>query len=310
MKKNRLVVSSGDPAGCGPLISLLASAQLIKKQKVEITLVGDACIFNSFPLFARLKSKIRFIDLKTPRIGSLSLGKASRASGAASLGYLKEALKIIKKEGIKALVTAPVSKEAIQLTLPSFVGHTEYLARYFKAKHVVMVMAQGDFRVALFTRHVPLNKMCPQIRSSLYRASMKILSTFLKRSCKIGEPKIALCSVNPHAGLGTYLGKEEKVMVAAQKSLKIKVYGPYPADTLFMDEQRKHFDCIVCAYHDQAMIPFKLLAFKQGVNVTVGLPIVRTSPDHGVAYNLIRSGKKPFHSSMVEAMRLALKLSS
>ena len=127
---------------------------------------------------------------------------------------------------------------------------------------------------------------------------------------KIKCPRIAFCSTNPHAGVNTFISQEEKKIIKARDKFKKTVYGPYPADTIFTKENLKQYDCIICTYHDQAMIPFKLLSFRTGVNVTLGLPIVRTSPAHGVAYDIVKRGKAPFHSSMLEAINLASKLSS
>jgi 4-hydroxythreonine-4-phosphate dehydrogenase len=126
---------------------------------------------------------------------------------------------------------------------------------------------------------------------------------------KIKKPKIVISSFNPHAGIDTFLGKEEKIIKSAMNKCEHKIYGPYPADTLFLKNKIKDYDCIICLYHDQAMIPFKLLSFKQGVNLTIGLPIIRTSPAHGVAFDLIRKAKRPLHHSMLEAIKLSAKLS-
>jgi len=131
----------------------------------------------------------------------------------------------------------------------------------------------------------------------------------LQRQFKLNSPRIAFCAINPHAGLNTFLEREEKKILQAKEKFKKLTFGPLPADTIFTKENLKQYDCIICAYHDQAMIPFKLLSFRTGVNVTLGLPIVRTSPAHGVAYDIVKKGKAPFFSSMLEAIKLASKLS-
>jgi 4-hydroxythreonine-4-phosphate dehydrogenase len=119
-----------------------------------------------------------------------------------------------------------------------------------------------------------------------------------------------MASFNPHAGVDTFLGKEEKELLAAARLFKEGVFGPYPCDTLFTEDALKKYDCVICSYHDQGMIPLKLLAFETAVNLTIGLPVIRTSPDHGTAFGLMRQGKKPFISSMIEAIKLAVKLSN
>jgi 4-hydroxythreonine-4-phosphate dehydrogenase len=125
---------------------------------------------------------------------------------------------------------------------------------------------------------------------------------------KIKNPKIALVSFNPHAGINTFMNEEEKVISQAVRKFRNRIYGPFPADTIFIKENFRKYHCIITLYHDQGMIPFKLLSFKEGVNLTLGLPIVRTSPAHGVAYDVLKKGKKPFSSSMIEAVKLALSL--
>jgi len=309
MSKKRIVLSSGDPAGCGPFVCLEA----IKKygpRKVNFILVGDEKIFSKYSFFHTLRKKIDFIDLNTKGIKKVKLGFASKISGKASFNYIKKALEIIKVDKIRCFVTAPVSKEAIQLNFPSFVGHTEYLRDYFKSKKILMFMVSKKLRVALLTRHIPLNLVSKKLNKKYMSDAFSLVYKSLKRQFKIQRPRIAITSVNPHAGINTFLHNEERLIAKAIKSNKQKVYGPYPSDTLFTQKRIKEFDCIICAYHDQAMIPFKLLSMHEGINLTLGLPIVRTSPAHGVAYDLLRTKKKPFSSSMLEAIKLALKISS
>ncbi|MDD5195818.1 MAG: 4-hydroxythreonine-4-phosphate dehydrogenase PdxA [Candidatus Omnitrophica bacterium] len=306
MKK--IVITTGDPAGCGPQITLKA-INALKNFPVEFIIVGDKAIMKKIPLYARLKKRVVFIDADTPGINNLAYGCASKLSGLASLSYLNIALQIMSENSITRLVTAPVSKEAIQMVAPAFAGHTEYLAMHYKVKNVVMMMASKKLKVILFTRHCALREVAGLIsKNSLIGAFSLVLSS-LKEIFTIKNPRIAVASLNPHAGINTFLDKEEKTVLYAVKKFPGEIFGPYPCDTLFMQEKISRFHCIFCLYHDQAMMPFKLLSFKNGVNVTLGLPITRTSPDHGVAYEFIRKNKTPFYSSMQEAVKLALKLS-
>ena len=307
ISRKRIVISSGDPGGCGPYITLKAIDSL-KQREFDFFVVGDQKIFKKISIYKKVSRKINFIDLNTSGIEGLEKGKPSRLSGKASLSYLNKALELMKEKKIKRLVTAPLSKEAVKSVLKEFSGHTEYLANYFNINNFAMMMASSSLKVVMATRHINLK----EVSSSLFKEDIyKLLClTYesLNKQFKVKKPRIAFCAVNPHAGLKTFIGKEEKIIIQAKEKFKKETYGPYPADTIFTKDNLKKYDCVICVYHDQAMIPFKLLSFNTGVNVTLGLPIVRTSPSHGVAYDLTISGKIPFHSSMLEAIKLAAKL--
>ena len=307
MNKRTLVIASGDPAGCGPLVTLEA----IDKSKikgVDVFLVGDRGVFEKLPVYKRVKPKINLIDLNTPGIEKIKIGYPSKLTGQASINYLKKALEVIANKKAKRLVTAPLSKEAAACALGKFSGHTEYLANHFKTKKFAMLMTAKKIKVLLLTRHISLSKVSSSIKKEMIADSISLLYFSLRKQFKIKTPKIAIASVNPHAGINTFLEKEERVILSAISELKHKIHGPYPADTLFTEQNLKKYDCIACSYHDQAMIPFKLLAFQEGVNVTLGLPIIRTSPAHGIASDIVKKGKKPFSSSMSAAIDFALRL--
>lgn len=307
MSKRSIVISSGDPAGCGPFITLKAIEEY-RGKAFDFFVVGDRKIFEKLPPYKRVRKWINLIDLDTPRIDKLKRGYSSRLGGAASLSYLKLSLKLVKKLKIKRLVTAPLSKEAVQKVIPKFSGHTEYLANYFKTSNVVMMMVSPRLKVALLTRHISLGKVVLSLEKKDIINLLSLVYSSLKWQFKIKNPRIVFTSVNPHAGIDTFLGNEEKIIVQVIKKFKKSIAGPYPADTIFIKDNLKRYDCIICAYHDQAMIPFKLLSLRQGVNITLGLPIIRTSPAHGVAYDVIRQGRVPFHSSMLAAIKLAGQL--
>lgn len=305
-KPKKVVITTGDPAGCGPFITLKA-IEALAAPKNDFFIVGDKKVLEKIPVFSKVKNRINLIDVNTPGIGKIKSGRVSELCGCASLNYLKRGLELTKELDIKRIVTAPVSKEAVKYVLPDFSGHTEYLAGYFGVKNYVMMMASRKLKVVLFSRHIPLREV------SHYLNAVELINTFsltyfsLKKMFKINEPKIAVASCNPHAGMNTFLDKEEEIIYKAVKKFK-KIDGPYPSDTLFTKDNLKKYDCVVCMYHDQAMIPFKLLSFLNGVNITLGLPIIRTSPAHGTAYDIMKRGISPFFSSMVEAVKLALML--
>lgn len=308
MSKNTIVISSGDPVGCGPIITL-GAIDKFQQRKINFLVVGDKKIFERVPIYRKLKSRINLIDLNTSGIERVKKGEPTKLAGKASLNYLDKALELMKKKQIKRLVTAPLSKEAVGLIRKGFSGHTEYLAEYFKTKKFAMMMVSSSLKVILLTRHICLRDVSVFLRKKDIYDLLCLVYKSLQRQFKLKSPRIAFCAMNPHAGLNTFLEDEEKKIIQAKEKFKWLTFGPYPADTIFTKENLKQYDCIICAYHDQAMIPFKLLSFRTGVNVTLGLPIVRTSPAHGVAYDIVKKGKAPFFSSMFEAIKLAAKLS-
>ena len=307
MENKDIVISTGDPAGCGPFISLMA-VEKYKANGCNFIVVGDTIVLERIPVFRRLKNKIRVVDVSTPGIDKLIYGKSSKLSGQASLNYLKKSLEILSNTNARRLVTAPLSKEAVKYVLPVFSGHTEYLAEYFNVNNVVMMMFSKELKVVLLTRHILLRNLISSLDKKNISDNIFLIYESLKKQFKIKQPKIIVASVNPHAGIDTFIDEEETILIAAINRFKKKIYGPYPADTIFIKENIKKYDCIICPYHDQAMIPFKLFSLKSGVNVTLGLPIIRTSPAHGVAYDVIKKGNNPFSSSMVEAIKLATYL--
>jgi len=306
MPVKKIVISSGDPAGCGPRITLEAIKEL-KNSPAIFYVIGDSKIFRKIPAYDRLSSQVNFIDVKTPGIDQVRSGQPCRIAGIAALNYLDVSLDVLKNEGSGRLVTAPLSKEAVSAVCPRFVGHTEYLADHFKSRGVEMMMVSERLKTVLFTRHVNLAKVSGLINRRALRRTILMVRASLHKLFKVKNPRIVMVSFNPHAGRDTFLGREEKIMVAAAKGIS-GVLGPYPADTAFIPANLGRFDCFICPYHDQGMIAFKLLAIENGVNLTLGLPIVRTSPAHGVAYDIMRSGTKPFFSSMSAAIRLAEQL--
>ncbi|MCM8786530.1 MAG: 4-hydroxythreonine-4-phosphate dehydrogenase PdxA [Candidatus Omnitrophica bacterium] len=303
----KIIITSGDPAGCGPYI-VLKAIQKINNPNIKFFVIGDYKIFSKISIFWKVKRYFKLIDANTADIEKIKYGYPSIISGQASLNYIDIALNFCKKYKIKRIVTAPVSKEAIKLVYKDFEGHTEYLAKYFKVKNVEMMMVSDKLRIVLFTRHNVLRDVSKLIKKNSLIKTFFLVYFSLKNLFYIKNPKIAIASFNPHAGIDTFLEKEEKIISSAINSFKGRIYGPYPADTLFLKKNFSKYDCLICLYHDQGMMPFKMLSFKKGVNLTIGLPIIRTSPAHGVAYDIIRAGKNPFYSSMLEAIRLALIL--
>jgi 4-hydroxythreonine-4-phosphate dehydrogenase len=306
--KKKIIITMGDPAGCGPLITVRALEHLSLKNACYY-IVGDKRQLEQTHPSKKLFSRVTVIGDDTIKLKKIIPGQPSRITGFASLVFLKKALAMIKEGFGNALVTAPVSKEAIQLVEPHFYGHTEFLAAYFDAPHFAMMMVAGKLRIVLLTRHISLAKVSDMITQDLITDTLQTVTKFLSQRYHIKKPRIAFASINPHASEHTFLGKEEKMMKTVIKRHAQYAFGPYPADTLFLPQNRFQYDCIITAYHDAAMIPFKLLSFMDGVNVTCGLPIIRTSPAHGVAFDLMKKRIAPQYSGMLAAIKLAYQLS-
>lgn len=217
-------------------------------------------------------------------------GNPTPESGKASLDSLMAACKDLKAGLLDGIVTAPIDKENIQTEEFKFPGHTEFLTSYFDAPESLMLLVSGDLRVATITGHVPVKDVADKLSFDLIIRKLTILLESLRKDFGILKPRIAVLGLNPHAGENGLLGTEEQEIIRpAVMHLKEKghlIFGPYPADGFFGMQQYKQVDAVVSMYHDQGLIPFKTLAFESGVNFTAGLPVVRTSPDHGTAYSI------------------------
>lgn len=238
-------------------------------------------------------------------------GKISAKAGKAAMKAVEKAVIHQQKKKCSAMVTAPISKEAIQKAGYSFPGHTEFLAELTKTGDYMMILAGGDLRVGLATIHVPLQKVQGLITENGIIRFLKIFNKSLTTDFGIPHPKIAVLGLNPHAGDGGVIGTEEQLILtpALQKARfnEIDVEGPFAADAFFGNQTYKHFDGILAMYHDQGLIPFKTLTFGTGVNFTAGLPIIRTSPDHGTAFDIAGLNKAK-EDSFTAAYKLAKKM--
>ena len=225
----------------------------------------------------------------------VEVGKPTAEAGKAALDALERALEDYRNGGIDALVTAPINKHTIQSDTFHFPGHTEYIEeRVGDGNKSLMILMKNDFRVALVTGHVPMRDIPSILTKELIVEKVEIFNKSLKQDFGIGCPRIAIFSLNPHAGENGLLGTEEQdIIIPAMDELKakgIQCFGPYPADGFMGSGNFTHFDGIMAMYHDQGLAPFKALAMDEGVNYTAGLPIVRTSPAHGTAYDIAGQG--------------------
>ena len=225
----------------------------------------------------------------------VELSKPSAEAGKAALDAMERALADYKEGLIDVLVTAPINKHSIQSDEFHFPGHTEYIEeRVGEGEKALMILMKDDFRVALVTGHLPVKDIAAALTKELIMEKMEIFNRSLKQDFNIGCPRIAVFSLNPHAGDNGLLGTEEtEVIIPAMKEMQAKgvqCFGPYPADGFMGSGNFTHFDGILAMYHDQGLAPFKALAMDEGVNYTAGLPIVRTSPAHGTAYDIAGQG--------------------
>lgn len=279
----------GDPSGIGPEVILKALRHSQISRLANFVCIGDASLLK--------KSSACMINVpyKTPGDGSLK--------------FLQKGVELIKGGVVDALVTAPLSKSAVNAYAPGFKGHTEYLADAFQVKRFDMMFVSGVMRLSLVTRHEPLKRVPALITKDAVLSSITLMHDTLKNTFKIRSPRIAVLGLNPHAGEQGLLGREEitAIMPAIKsaKAKRIRAEGPFPADTFFCND--KGFDGIVAMYHDQGLAPVKGLYFKNLVNYTAGLPFVRTSPVHGTAYDIAGKGVAD-PSSMIAAIQLACQL--
>jgi len=297
----------GDPAGIGPEV-LLA---LLKRppSSVSISVVGDLAWLKLLSRRLRIQppwSAYHWVDVPNVPLG-LKQGKVQAAAGRAARDYLQEAVRRIKLGQADALVTAPVSKEAIVRAGISWIGHTEFLAESFRCQTVMMFITK-EFRVSLVTTHVALRELPKIITTSRVKKVLAMTQEALARNFGIRHPRIALAALNPHGGEGGLFGQEEKrILLPAVRAFKGTIAGPLPADSLMEQAHRGLYDAVVALYHDQALIPVKLIGWAEAVNVTLGLPFIRTSPVHGTAFDLAGTGRADSRS-MRAAIELAIQL--
>ena len=317
-----LVVTTGEPAGIGPEVSLAASLAFLQEYAdAQITLLGNDQLLRLPNLSPELSSRLQ--------IQSIALGAPVTAGTLNSLNsqyvvnLLDQAIDDCLQGRFAAMVTAPLQKSIINDAGMPFTGHTEYLAQRCKVSHVVMMLcaslpfgllglkATRALRVALATTHLPLKEIPQAISYDLILETIRIVNQDLQNKFGIAKPLIRVAGLNPHAGEAGYLGREEIEVItpaieAAQK-MGINVSGPYPGDTMFDPESIAQVDAFIAMYHDQGLAPFKFVTFGHGVNVTLGLPIIRTSVDHGTALDIAGKGVAD-SGSMLEALRLAYQL--
>ncbi len=309
--KIRVGITLGDPSGIGP--EIIAKAVKRLSGKAQFIIIGDKWVYDKI---RNPKSEIRncrFVDLHNVSRKNFSFGNVRAEYGRASIEYLDKALELIRKKEIDCLVTAPICKESINKAGFHFFGHTEYLAQKTKSKHFVMMLLNKEIKISLVTRHLPIKEVSSGINRKTISGTIVLTYEALKELFRIKNPRIVVTGLNPHASDNGLIGKEENSVIKPTlkrlSGLAKFIDGPISADVAMHMAYQKKYDCVIAMYHDQALIPLKLLGDESGVNMTLGLPFVRTSPLHGTAFDI--AGKKNANAdSLIEAIRLAVKCRS
>jgi len=305
--KIRIGITIGDPSGVGPEVTLKALRKMNIPKYCQIFVFGDKFVLEKNGL--NKKDKFNLIDLGIIQSKEFKFGILSKKFGLASLSYLSKAVEFLKQKKIDCLVTAPVSKEAISSNKIEFHGHTEFLAREFNTEEFVMMFVSPEMKLSLVTRHIPLKDVAKSISKEDIFTNIKLTYEALKEYFGIKNPKIIVSALNPH---GSEIGEEEDAVIkpAMDKFSKPRaIYGPLPADTIFKRVLGKEVDAVICMYHDQGLIPFKMMHSSDGVNLTLGLPFIRTSPVHGTAFDIAGKNKADYWS-MLAAINLAYELTA
>ncbi len=315
-----IALTAGEPAGIGPDLCVLlaqqaqteklvviANAGLLEERARQLGLPWRNLPFNAKNDSTFVQGALPVIDV--PLAAAVTAGRLDRANASYVLRTLEMAVDGCLSGRFDAMVTAPVHKGIINDAGNPFTGHTEFLAQRTAAPHVVMLLVGGGLRVALATTHVAVKDIAAHITRVSLEQTLRVLNRDLAARFGIAAPRIAVAGLNPHAGESGYLGREEiDIIIPLIERLRLEgmqLSGPLPADTLFNPERLRDFDCVLAMYHDQGLPVLKFASFGSGVNVTLGLPIIRTSVDHGTALDLAGRGKADAGS-----LRAAIKLAA
>ncbi len=297
------------PAGLQPIV--IGDIGVLKRCATELNL-QDSCI-SWQPGSEPIQGTTPVLSVSDLNAQTIQWGQPNNATAHAMVHYIETAVRLTQDGFLHGITTCPISKDALNNAGYNFPGHTEMLADLTSSSNYAMMMAGKSLRVTLVTIHCPLAKVPELLTPNAVFNLITITSDALRNDFGIARPRIAVAGLNPHAGENNLFGTEEgsAIVPAIEKARKenIEVSGPYPPDTVFFKATKGDFDAVVCMYHDQGLIPFKLLHFHDGVNVTLGLPIVRTSVDHGTGYDIAGKGVAS-PESLSEAVQLAADIST
>jgi 4-hydroxythreonine-4-phosphate dehydrogenase len=325
IQKPRIGITLGDYNGVGPEVVIKALMDNRVLNLITPILYGSAKVISFYKKllniddfnYSQVRTKGQFTVKSVNVVNSwedsleVTPGKASKESGKAAFTALKQASEELKEGLIDAMVTAPIDKHTIHSNDFPFKGHTEFLTQFFEAPESLMFMISDKLRVGLVTEHIAVKDIAMSVTKERIEAKLKVMDQSLRKDFGIAKPKIAVLGLNPHAGDNGLLGEEEdqiiRPVLADQKNKGRLVYGPFPADGFFATGAYLKYDGVLAMYHDQGLVPFKSIAFEDGVNFTAGLSVVRTSPDHGTGYGI--AGKNQAHEgSLREAIYQAAEI--
>lgn len=325
----RIAITMGDPNGIGPEVMLKCLSEATLYEYVRPVVIGSRSMLEVHAArmgmhpnqlvnftgenFGLDRSRIPVYDHPVHAGTSVQWGQISAEGGAASIEAVTTATDMCLSGTVDAMVTAPLSKKAVAMAGYKFNGHTAYIAERCAASSHLMVMVSGTLRVGLVTGHIPLSAVAEHVNRDMIVRRLKDFSVALKTDFDITSPSIAVLGLNPHAGEEGLLGNEEvneiTPAISGANASGINASGPFSADGFFGTRAYERYDAVLAMYHDQGLIPFKTLSFESGINYTAGLPIVRTSPDHGTAFSLAGKGQAS-HGSMKQALKLASQIVS
>lgn len=302
-------ITLGDPSGIGPEIIAKALSRREVLKLADFTAIGDSWVLKKLqPAGCKLRG-FKVINIENVSRKRFEFGKLSPEYGRASAQYLNKGIELLKTREIDCLVTAPVNKKAINLSGLKFSGQTEYISKAFAVKDAVMMLMNKKLKVSLVTRHIPLKDVVKHLSAQDVFRTIRNTALGLRSFFAVKNPRIAVCAVNPHGSDSGVMGDEEARLIAPAIAKAIgqgiSCEGPYPADTLFLKAAKNIYDCVICMYHDQGLIPLKLTGFQDAVNITLGLPFARTSPGHGTAFDISGKGIAD-PNSLIEAIKTAV----
>lgn len=301
--KPRLLLTPGDPNGIGPEIILKIFSEKIFISGFDLYVIGSKKIFDFYSGLLKIKRipAAKIIEIPLPKRFTVKPGKKDKNAGKISGDAIKAGAAFCMNKEFSGIITMPISKESLNLGGYEYPGHTEMLSEMTLSENTVMILYSNKFSVALLTGHIPLSEVRKNLNQDLLFKKIIAVNNSLVENFKVNNPKIAVLSLNPHAGDGGLLGNEEQTIInpviEKMNSLGFNIRGAFASDSFFANRNNLKFDITLAMYHDQGLIPFKMISFENGVNFTAGLNIIRTSPDHGTAFDIAGLGKADTEST-------------
>jgi 4-hydroxythreonine-4-phosphate dehydrogenase len=316
--KSVVIITTGDPAGIGPEIILKTLKNEQLQEKARFVVIGDEAVYKTYDVLKinRIKSLDDYKEgvlnlIPVSNIKNIKHGRPTKETAISAYNSLEKAVNLIKNGLSNAIVTAPLYKKGIVSAGIKFIGHTEFFMEKFNVDDVLMSFYSKKLFVGTVTTHVPLSFASKMINKNVLTNKIMIVLAFFRKFFNKKNPVIAVLGLNPHSGEGGCLGNEEIKVISpvcdSFRKKKEKIIGPISADVAFFQAFKGMYDFVLGMYHDQVLAPFKMLYFDEGVNITMGLPFIRTSPDHGTAFDIAGKGKAD-EKSMLQAVKLALKM--